>query len=418
MGGGIDNNTGLLTVVNCTLTNDSAVSGGGGGMLNTGTATLDNTIVAGNAASNGDNDIQGALAAAGSNNLIGDGTGMTGISNGSNGNQVGSEATPINPLLGPLANNGGPTETVALLPDSPAIDHGSNALIPAGVTTDQRGYIRIVNAVVDIGAYEFGAAPLGTPLIVNSTQDDVDFSSAAALTLRQAVSLADATTGGASITFSSALLGQTTTLTEGSLKLSDASGTTTIEGPGANLLTISANGAGAIFDELPGATAAMSGITLTEAKYSAIQEISSTLTLTEMIIFDSSGGSGGGIYNTGASPSPTAPLATIRRSLPAVEPSTAAASTTSARSPSPTARFPATTRRATAAASSMASAARPSSPTAPFPATGRVLAAAASATKARSRSLTARFPRIRPSGAVGASISPKARSCSTTRSSR
>ena len=43
---------------------------------------------------------------------------------------------------------------MALLPGSPAIDAGNNALIPAGVTTDQRGLPRIVNGVVDIGAFE------------------------------------------------------------------------------------------------------------------------------------------------------------------------------------------------------------------------------------------------------------------------
>ena len=43
---------------------------------------------------------------------------------------------------------------MALLPGSPAIDAGNNALIPAGVTTDQRGLPRIVNGTVDIGAFE------------------------------------------------------------------------------------------------------------------------------------------------------------------------------------------------------------------------------------------------------------------------
>ncbi len=44
---------------------------------------------------------------------------------------------------------------MALLPGSPAIDAGNNALIPAGITTDQRGpgYARVVNGTVDIGAY-------------------------------------------------------------------------------------------------------------------------------------------------------------------------------------------------------------------------------------------------------------------------
>ena len=72
-------------------------------------------------------DISGKLSS-GSNNLIGDGTGMTGISNGdANHNQVGTAALPIDPMLGPLANNGGPTQTMALLPGSPALGAGPAA---------------------------------------------------------------------------------------------------------------------------------------------------------------------------------------------------------------------------------------------------------------------------------------------------
>src|SRR5262249_40378690 len=63
-------------------------------------------------------------------------------------------ATPLDPLLAPLGNYGGPTLTMALLPGSPAIDAGNNGLIPAGVTTDQRGLARVVNGTVDIGAFE------------------------------------------------------------------------------------------------------------------------------------------------------------------------------------------------------------------------------------------------------------------------
>ena len=63
-------------------------------------------------------------------NLIGTG-GSGGLTNGVNGNQVGV----ANPGLGTLADNGGPTQTIALLPGSPAIDKGSNALAVDPSTT-------------------------------------------------------------------------------------------------------------------------------------------------------------------------------------------------------------------------------------------------------------------------------------------
>ncbi len=58
------------------------------------------------------------------------------------------------PKLGPLADNGGPTLTMALLPGSPAIDAGDSFLAPA---TDQRGYPRCVGLATDIGAFEYAA---------------------------------------------------------------------------------------------------------------------------------------------------------------------------------------------------------------------------------------------------------------------
>ena len=57
-------------------------------------------------------------------------------------------------MLAPLGNYGGPTQTMPLLFGSPAIDAGSNDLVPPGITTDQRGEHRIFNGKVDIGAYE------------------------------------------------------------------------------------------------------------------------------------------------------------------------------------------------------------------------------------------------------------------------
>ena len=114
-------------------------------------------------------------------NLIGDGQGADGFTDGQNGDIVGVAVTDIfvtdtdgNPLL---ADNGGPTQTMALSPYSPAINAGSNDLIaidPATglpYTTDQRGSDRIVFSVVDIGAFE---SNFETPSLVVTTADDGD----------------------------------------------------------------------------------------------------------------------------------------------------------------------------------------------------------------------------------------------------
>jgi hypothetical protein len=138
-------------LTNCTLSGNSAKYGGGIDVT-PGSVTLNNTVVAGNTSSSGP-DVNGAVASGSGFNLIGDGTKMTGISNGVNGNQVGTSKSPIKALLAALGNYGGPTQTLALLPGSPALDAGSNAL-DGGVSTDQRGVARIINGTVDIGAFE------------------------------------------------------------------------------------------------------------------------------------------------------------------------------------------------------------------------------------------------------------------------
>ena len=98
-------------------------------------------------------DIFGAVLTA-KYNLVGDATGSTGIVNGVDGNIVGGNGHPvINADLGPLQNNGGPTQTMALLAGSPAIGQADNALAPA---TDQRGVTRrdLPGELTDIGAFE------------------------------------------------------------------------------------------------------------------------------------------------------------------------------------------------------------------------------------------------------------------------
>ena len=78
--------------------------------------------------------------------------------------------------MGPLADNGGPTQTHALLPDSPAIDAGDNSLAVDAdgnpLSTDQRGtgFDRIFGGTVDIGAFEFESSAL---LVGDVNQDGV-----------------------------------------------------------------------------------------------------------------------------------------------------------------------------------------------------------------------------------------------------
>jgi hypothetical protein len=101
------------------------------------------------------------LSPSSSNNIVGVDSNVIGISNDDvNGNQVGTAGTPVDPLLGALADNGGPTFTHALTNLSPAIDTGNNAFAldqnSVALTTDQRGtgFPRFENSVVDIGAFE------------------------------------------------------------------------------------------------------------------------------------------------------------------------------------------------------------------------------------------------------------------------
>jgi hypothetical protein len=71
----------------------------------------------------------------------------------------------VDPKLGSLADNGGPTLTMALLPGSPAIDAGSAVGAPA---TDQRGVARPQGPGVDIGAFEFQYIPFFSGIAINN----------------------------------------------------------------------------------------------------------------------------------------------------------------------------------------------------------------------------------------------------------
>ena len=168
-GGGLDMESGVTTLTNCTMTGNTSGDGGSGiyveTQLSSDIPTLTNTIVAGN---HFNLDVFGPVDPGSANNFIGSGGGLSGISNGSQGNQIGTPGSPIDPLLAPLGNYDGPTFTMALLPSSPAIGGGTSVGAP---TTDQRGLPR--SGHIDIGAFqsqgftltpELGSTPQSTQI--------------------------------------------------------------------------------------------------------------------------------------------------------------------------------------------------------------------------------------------------------------
>jgi hypothetical protein len=146
----------------------------GGGISAVSAVAVENTIVAGNFRLppppfnhlvKFSSDVSDFFTDKG-HNFIGDGDGSPFV-NGNNGDQVGTGASPFDPKLGPLQDNGGPTQTMMPLVGSPVIDAGDNS---AATLTDQRGFRRIARGspvlvgilgigpglpVIDIGAVEY-----------------------------------------------------------------------------------------------------------------------------------------------------------------------------------------------------------------------------------------------------------------------
>ena len=135
-GGGVRNSSGTVNASFTTIAENQASIAGGGIANTTGTFTIRSTILAGNTADN----CTGTTTSAGSN-----------LDTGTTCSLPAAELSSSNPLLGPLAANGGPTATHALLTGSPARDSGGTAGCPPA---DQRGISRPQGPACDIGAYE------------------------------------------------------------------------------------------------------------------------------------------------------------------------------------------------------------------------------------------------------------------------
>jgi fibronectin-binding autotransporter adhesin len=283
--------------VACTISGNSANTPGGGGGLYSyphyGTdpsVTLTDTIVAGNTASDGASDFAQNYVGpvTGSYNLIGTG--------GSGGLTAGDHnlLNVADPGLTPLGDYGGPTETMALLPGSPAI--GAGTAVP-GVTTDQRGFA--LDGPPDIGAFQSHSGAL----VVDAAIDGLG-SPPGELSLRQAVNLADVLTGGATITFDrSTFAGPSViALTAGPLELSNATGSITIQGPGLGRLAVSGSGVSRVFQVKEGSSASLAGLTITGGFTTGdggglLNQ--GSIALVDVVVVGNSAANGGGLANSG-----------------------------------------------------------------------------------------------------------------------
>ena len=322
-GGGIYSNGLPLNIVNSTFSGNSANVGFGGGIFTLGGTLITNSTFSGNSASSGTgagvyNNNAGGTTLRNTiiANSVGAGNCFGVITNGGNNiddgatcgwGAVSGSMSNTNPLLGALANNGGPAQTFALLTSSPAID-GVTFSAPNGApSTDQRGVARPQGVRHDIGAFEGSETQAGATFIVNTTADTNDgFCDISGqgignkdCTLREAINAANALTGANTITFS---VSGTITLASTLPTITDAAGLT-MDGAG-QTLTISGNNAVRVMNVGAGALLTLNNLTIANGNApgssgGGISNFSSTLIITNCTFSGNSaaGGSGGGISN-------------------------------------------------------------------------------------------------------------------------
>jgi CSLREA domain-containing protein len=321
--GGLDN-WGILTVINSTIVNNQAVTGGG--VYNTNAAsdlTMINSTVANNTASSAGNNF---YVAAGRvtvrSTIITNSSGLpncnVALRNGGfniqyPGTDCHSDIAVGDPHLGPLQDNGGPTWTMALLPGSAAIDADniSTCAEPPINGVDQRGFARLIdgdgNGVVycDVGAFE---APLPPPDVFTVTKlaDTNDGVCNTDCSLREAV---NKSTIGSTIIFATGLQG-TITLNP-VFDYFPIKKNLTIIGPGTNKMTLSGNNQVRVFGVENPVTFNLSGVTIAYGRALSGGAINinagSSVTLNNTVLRNNvsyyngvGGGNGGAIVNVGS----------------------------------------------------------------------------------------------------------------------
>jgi uncharacterized protein YciI len=243
--GGIDNFLGTLDIINSTISgNESQI--GSGGITNSAALTLSNSIVAGNEVDGGGIDdiaSSGTVVFNGVNIFSQSGVGDSEDIDGAALSDI-FATVGANPFTGvqsgTLALNGGPVETIAIKQGGVAHDAGEDAAArydddhdsgtpDVAISTDARGAARVSGTQVDVGAHELQATP--SDLLVTTLADGgadafnngdilAETADGGGLSLREALALANGTTGIDHITFDPTLDGGTIVLTLGQLSIS------------------------------------------------------------------------------------------------------------------------------------------------------------------------------------------------------
>ena len=302
-GAGIYVSSGSASIDSCTVADNKIVGtpanynvngGGVSGGSGAGNIEVRNSIITGN--SNGDVIIYAGAArpfVSKGNNIVGAGNAVSAFS--VDGDQTGvSDAK-----LGPLADNSGPTQTRALLADSPAINAGKTSL-----TTDQRGLSRSIGGAADIGAFEvqMDAPANEKPSLVVTTASDV-VANDGQTSLREAINYANDKAGADTITFAGNVRG-TLTLQAHLPAISDD---LTIQGPGAPLLAIDGGGKVTLLQINSGANVQINDLTLSGGRYDKDAGPEGgvlnrgTLTLRQLILTGNVGIEGGAVTNVDGS---------------------------------------------------------------------------------------------------------------------
>lgn len=258
-GGGLRLGSGSDAIEHSTITNNAAAGANdAGGLLLAGTVNLRNTIIAGNL----EPDVAetpGGRAFSQGFNLIGN---PGAVAFGGPGDQSGVTGAPLDPLLAPLASNGGGTPTHFLLPGSPALDRGA----ALDASSDQRGRRRPFDATGVVGPgdqSDIGAVEMQL-LVVDNANDD------GAGSLRQALRDANADPAPSDVVFDPAVFrARRTRAIDLQSVLPDITTSMTIAGPGADRVTVrrAAGGDYRVFTiPVPGLDVVIRGLTIRDGK--------------------------------------------------------------------------------------------------------------------------------------------------------